>query len=233
MTLVFQDNFTEATTDTVITSHTPDTGTAWIEQFNDTGGGVINVLTADSAAVPDISAPNDEMVYLTDPAPTEADVTVQCVYFDFSSGGDDPFGVVARHQDDSNYLACGPIIRFQNPDLFLVECIAGTRTAIASYDAGINNGDGLKLTLVGTNATVATDTGSGFVDLSTETVTDDVVAGAGIFWGAVLHVTIHDVEANKKMASFQLDEFAGAGGLTVDEIISHFEKRRVNPIRLM
>ena len=212
MTLVFQDSFVSTTT-TALTSHTPDTGTSWVEQFNDTGGAaVINNNAADDAR-PSGNANDSAIVMITNPAPTAADVDVQLVIKDFSSGSSGPFGVVARYQDDDNYLALGPIIRFANPDMFLVECIAGTKTAIASYDAGANDGHAIKLEVVGTNARAYMDTGSGFVALGVAIpIADDVVGDAGMFWGNALHLSIYDVLSNKLVESFQLDEFASAGG---------------------
>ena len=212
MTLVFQDSFVSTTT-TALTSHTPDTGTSWVEQFNDTSGAaVINNNAADDARA-SANAVNAAIVMITNPAPTEADVDVQLVTKDFASGGTGPFGVVARYQDDDNYLALGTVIKFLNPDMFLVECIEGTRTAIASYDAGTDDGHAIKLEVVGTNARAYMDTGSGFFALGVAIpVADDVVGDAGMFWGNALHVATYDIINNKLVESFQLDEFASAGG---------------------
>ena len=222
MTLVFQDSFTNAGTVNVdIESHTPDTGTGWVEVINtgtitvevEPGGQVINQT----------NSPSDAYFAKTDPAASEADVDAIFEGVGDLSGSDDPVGVIARYQDANNYIGLARYRDSRSPDVYMFESVSGTITQLGSGVDATDRDNPFKLELRGSTAIMYEDTGSGFVALETVTVTGTLAGDAGLFIGNMTPVSTDDARNTYGLDFFQLDEFAsgGGGGSILPQMLQH------------
>jgi len=143
------DSFTEAGS-TILTSHTPDTGTGWTEVFDS------STATTDAtidAALDIARAGSDEnnmgQAYTAAPAPTG---TAQIIGFTLTAlvtdPGSMPVGVFARRTDNSNfyYLRVLPNPHAED-SLKLFKFVDGVATELATIDASLSTGDTFRLEL--------------------------------------------------------------------------------------
>jgi len=102
----FEDTFAD-TTGTLLVNHTPDTGTGWTEEFNDTGQTwQVRVNTAKFQT----GANNLGAVVSAQPDPTVVEYDVEATVVTNDSSLDDTFGLMARMgatAQDDNYNTRG------------------------------------------------------------------------------------------------------------------------------
>lgn len=142
-TVVFYDSFSE-TEDTALVSHTPDTGTGWVDVYNTTGGEWV-VYAANGWVALNVDANNTGIATRADPSPSSAEYDI---YVTLARGegvnekGTKPVGVFFRRVDNDNlYLFQQlPNAHAQNSQQ-LYRRADGVWTQLASADTSEADGD--------------------------------------------------------------------------------------------
>jgi hypothetical protein len=145
LTPVFQDSFTDADA-TLLGSHTPDLGTAWVNglnlaNFSISGNTCINAGAGTSYAVCDDIGSADQYVFIT---LTTISNTA---------------GLLYRYGDTSNFWSLYRTSGFFRLD----KNVAGTTTTLATSTTALSSGAKVKVEVVGNVHNVYNDTGSGWV----------------------------------------------------------------------
>lgn len=118
----FHDTFTD-TDDTLLSAHTPNTGTSWVKRFDDGSDADIQ-----SNAVEGTGGLSDGFIYEANVTYPSEDYEVR-VTIGNADTGDDTIHVIARYTDNNNMLA----IRM-NEDVFALHAkVAGTWTTVANW----------------------------------------------------------------------------------------------------
>lgn len=128
------DRFRDTST-TTLASHTPDhIGTAWTKQ---TGSGSDAMQTLNSSLVDALEGStgtlNASTTYTVTPAPSQADYDIYVPWGSHSGGigEDEPFWILGRWADSSNYYN-GGIYPGTGGDMVLCKTVSGTVTSLAS-----------------------------------------------------------------------------------------------------
>jgi len=199
MAVFFSDTFTDSN-GTVLDSHTPETGTGWIERNNDGSNMEIqsNEVTGDGG-LSDGALYTANATYPSD----DYDVTVQIGTAD---SGDDTFHVIARYTDNNNMLA----LRY-NEDVFaLHKKVAGTWTTISNQAGSVPvDGDRVGIRVSGNSAVILKNGSTVGGTVTLDSVLETGVAGVGIGGGAVNRVASDDV-SNQTITSFEIDNTGAA-----------------------
>jgi hypothetical protein len=206
----FSDTFTEATADTELSSHTPDTGSGWTELVNDTTSIIAQAdFTNDYAEVTN-SEDSKKIIYRADISggPSTANYSVSFTIVDIAPGADDGMGITGRMADASNmYGVTGSRSNTFKPELW--KLVAGTPTQLGTSANKGAAGETWELDMQGTAIR--------FVQASTEeiSVTDSSFSAAGhpgLHWGATF-VSTDDVTAGNRCDNFSVDVTAAGGGV--------------------
>ena len=151
--LKVSDDFTESS-DTAITSHTPNTGTSWTSEVNDTGN-ILNVNAAGDFLLWDgDGSSSTKAIFTSQPNPVLADygTSVKVPLVDFSAG--DKFWLVLRFADTSNYYGFGGSAGGGTPNLTIRKRVASSDTILASETVtNLASGDTMKFTVIGSTLT--------------------------------------------------------------------------------
>ncbi len=149
-TLFVSDDFTESS-DTLLTAHTPNIGTSWTQELNDTGN-VLNVNGAGDFLLWSADASSStKALFTSQPNPVLADygTSVKVPVVDFSAA--DKFWLVLRYADTNNYYGFGGSAGGGTPNLTIRKRVAGTDTILASETVtNLANDDFMKFTVKGT-----------------------------------------------------------------------------------
>ena len=205
MTVVFEDTFTEGS-DTVLESHSPDTGTGWTDVGADGIGAT--VIAATDHVECDSSNGSSQTGYTAIYTVGTPDYDVE---FDVlgEGAGDNPVGAFARYTDTSNYW----IYSLRNrggKDCRIVKFVAGVRTAVSDVDTDNTwTAETSKFELRG-------DALKGFFGAVEEvTVVDSahesVEGPGGLFWGD-FDFSTDDTDTNWQIDNFKITEAAAGGG---------------------
>ena len=145
-TVIFSDAMTEGA-DTILTSHTPDTGTAWVESVNTTTASNAYVFAATDTAGIDASENSKAVIMTVTPAPSGVnyDVELDVAALYSGAGTDDPMFVIGRYVDSSNFYAIQIKKNAINPNIELYKYVAGTATSLGTYNVNLTATDTLKL----------------------------------------------------------------------------------------
>lgn len=169
MAVIFQDAFT-GTSGTLVTAHTPNTGTSWTSLIFNGGGGEGIAISSNTADANSAGLSLSEGQLLTaDATYSSANYVVKCLY-STSDSGDDTFVLAARIQDANNMYAL-----VWNDDLFeLYKKVSGTWSLIGSdLGAVAVQGDTIQLVVNGTNVKTMTNS------VVRHNVTDSSISAAG------------------------------------------------------
>lgn len=198
-TVLVNDTFTEGS-DTVLSSHVPDTGTGWTQEANTTAGSVVNVIAAVDNIQLDVRGTNSHIIYSAQPDPTDRNYYVEMTLttVDFSAG--DKVFLILRYVDANNYYFFGGSVGGGTPNMKIYKVVAGTVTTLAS-DAvnNIVNGSIWRFQGIGTKLTAFLDT------VETISATDGTFSSpgkGGIGWGN-LAVALDDASVD-----WDLDDFS-------------------------
>ena len=217
MAVVFEDTFTEAS-DTVLESHTPDTGTGWtkldtIGMTVDAAGDFVNA-DSDSGGV--------SSAYTADYTVGDADYDVEWDFLSEGTGGDDSAGVIARRTDDVNHWTI-MIRNVQAVDAFLIKRVASTRTTVASADTdNVWTAETLKYELRGSTHKLffgATEELS-----ATDTAFENDLTGGGLYTGDYADAG-DDTDVLWHFDNFKITEVA-AGGDGIPLAMHHYKQMR-------
>jgi hypothetical protein len=212
-TTVGQDTFTEGS-NTALPLHTPDTGTSWTEA-HDPGGATITVSTGGYVAASGGANTNHNIHTITpNPAFSSADYDVSITVTQLLTGNTDkdPFLLIGRYADSSNYYAFG-VDGDTSKTYALFEKVGGTVTVHATAAITMAANDVLKFSLRGDTLKVYQNGGqlACAVDASLS-----AAGSAGLGWGNASGATwgsnLADVNVGWRLDSFLLDDFTGEGG---------------------
>lgn len=149
MAIFFSDTFTEVS-DTELSLHTPDLGTAWAQVITGTTR-TFTVLgaTDDCASSISASSGNNEILYLATPLPASADVDVEFEITSLHTGGTSTSGIVglvARSDGADTYYATGIRSNSGGSIIQLMKFISGVLTEIdTQVTPTVNIGDVIRL----------------------------------------------------------------------------------------
>lgn len=206
MALIFKDLFTEASVDTALASHTPDTGTSWTETINNTTSSVVQAIAATDRCKVSVTQGSREIIHSADVsyATNEYDIEVKQPVVD-AVGTDDPFHLLGRMTATNNHY--GLAIRRSAANTATYEIfkkVAGTVTSLASSTVALANDDDSKFEI--------RDAAKKGFNNSSEIVstTDNVLTAtgkAGLGYGDV-YIGGHDVEGAWELDDFRVTEVA-------------------------
>ena len=149
--LQMMDEFFEESVDAELNLHTADTGEAWTEE-EASGTSNVHTDTDNSTMEADVDV-SDLITYSVDLVPTSAEYFIE-IYFDrnaLTSSTDDPFWLMGRFADTSNYYFSGTYVGGAAADKKMFKNVATTVTELATGDAGDPRGSQMKFELL--NAT--------------------------------------------------------------------------------
>jgi hypothetical protein len=200
---VFSDAFNE-TTNTLLTAHTPDLGTGWVlEEDNTAGANSVSVIASQDDIQAAINSNSGRFFYRVNPSPTAANTRqTLLVVNEGPSGTDDPIWLVARWKSFSEYYMAGCWQEFSANGFAIIRkhpsFNSGNPSVIGSYTADdVHDGDTIRFTVNGSNLImerITAASGPGFVELINVTNTDVAGSGAcGIAWGAYGVSTTDDI----------------------------------------
>lgn len=210
MTVIFQDAFTEASTDTVLASHTPTpTGTAWANE-EQTGTPEIEAVAASDTATPNASSNSNRTLYSCTPAPSVDNYDVEVTFPVLAVGADSAAFLLGRFTDTSNYYGCLTYIGSAAADKKLYKNVAGTVTEIASGDNGLTASDVIRFEVrTGTQELFQND--SSIISGSDTALTSIGKAGLGV---GNAFVSTDDINTLWEFDGFTVTEqVSGSGGL--------------------
>lgn len=212
-TTVGQDTFTEGS-NTALTLHTPDTGTAWTEA-HDPGGATATVNAAGYVAL-SAGANSNHVIYTITPNPglssADYDVSITVTQLVTAQSDKDPVMLIGRYADSSNYYAFG-VDGDTSKTYALFEKVGGTVTVLSTAAITMAANDVLKFSLRGDTLKVYQNGGqvACAVDASLS-----AAGSAGLAWGNAAGATwgssLGDAATGWRLDSFLLDDFTGEGG---------------------
>lgn len=205
MATVVNDTFTESS-NTALTSHTPDTGTGWTQIYNNMTSGYAQVNATTDYCEPTANENNKGLAYASSPDPASAEYDVTVVMGTAHPAAETytkPFGVFGRHDgtaDDRYILQVLPDSHTQNAyQLYKVD--GGVETQLASVDGTTVAGDEFKLEVRNASKKVYKN---GSEILSS---TDNVLTAAGkvgIAWGSWCPGGAH-VDVDSRFTSYKVE----------------------------
>ena len=216
MAIVVEDNFNiPAGPDVHLSDHIATvTGGQWA-LFDNTTFVILEIQAVDDYVEPSSNASSGREIYASKPDPTEADVDVQVEMQQVDSNSDDdPFFVFARATDTDNLISLGAYRNSVNNNFQIHEKVSGVDSLIASANATISGGDKIKLELRGTTAKGYHDSGSGFVEILSGTVTGAAAGACGLGVGNLWSGN-DDVRRLWHFDNYLVEEFAAGGGGTI------------------
>lgn len=197
-TLVFNDAFT-ATDGTAITSHTPNTGTSWVEVI-DVDGAQDILINSNLADASDCGL-SDGILVRANATYNSADYYVQMSNPTVDTG-DDTTVIAIRIQDANNMYA----MHYIDGQGILYEKVTGTWTALESVQSNANITSGNIIYLEANGSTISWGYGDRNAGTHTEitSLTDTSISAAGyggFGFGAVIN-------ASNDCSAQQVDNFA-------------------------
>lgn len=191
MSVIFSDSFTEAA-NTPLTSHTPETGTGWVEVFNTTGTGYLVVTAATDSVGASADINSSGAGCRSNPSPSSAEYDVQATMSadeGAAETGTKPTGFFFRWIDNDNsyFLFHYPNAHANNAEN-LYKRVGGTNTLLASVDVTEAAGNVYKLEVRDATKKLYIN---GSEVLSTS---DNALTGAGacgLFVGGAFGITGH------------------------------------------
>ncbi len=214
----YTDTFTEGS-NTVLTSHTPDSGGTWTGLLDTTAGASVpTVFSATGVLSPSANSNSNRVASTVSWTPATADYDVTMVA-DGVSAGDDAFWIIARCTDASNFYAA--VFYGGATTCYIIEVVAGVVADLTSGAATIANGDSLKFELIGTALKVYQNA------VQILSVTDASLASAGkvgIGFGNI-RTALDDVNTSVDITSFVLTDIVG-GSSVVPIVLSQYRRRR-------
>ncbi len=147
MAIIFQDTFTESS-DTILGSHTPDTGTSWTNIFQKLGSETLKVNSTDDTCVRETGSTSGGVLYTADVTYSTADYEVYATIESVETT-DDYHLILARVQDSNNMYA----VEFHEDRFRILKCVSGSWSILDNADAAniLVNGDVVKLKVEGTS----------------------------------------------------------------------------------
>lgn len=140
MTKIVEDSFTEGS-NTNLDAHTPDVGTGWTLEFDDTSPTQTLVVFA---SVDQLAASADQadtgLFYSSQPNPTVTEYDVSIVFVNGDGGAGDQAGLVGRYTDSDNWYCAGISRPASATDSRIYKRVTSTTTLIASGDLGGSSG---------------------------------------------------------------------------------------------
>ncbi len=129
-TTIFHDAFTEASADTELSSHTPDTGTGWSLIFRDDSADKINAVASSDSAKPNASQANRGVIYSANGTYPSADYEASVKIVAGFTGTNRGY-LIVRMTDQENMYA----LRFSTGATAtrLYKKVSGTWTALGSF----------------------------------------------------------------------------------------------------
>ncbi len=146
-TTAVSDSFTESA-NTVLTSHSPDTGTGWTEVYDSSPSGDDATVVATEDIVRAGSSVNDVgQAYTAQPAPAGVDQDISIAIDTLiSDTGTKPFGLFGRRTDNSNFYHVQILPNeHSEASVKLWKFVSSVDTELGSYDATLAVGDIIKL----------------------------------------------------------------------------------------
>lgn len=215
MATIFLDHFTEVVADTALESHTPDTGTSWSK----VGATQLDAVASIDRcrATGNTTAGSAGALYTISPAPTTDGVDVYTtVVAGMTTGGvDDPFFLIARYTDSSNYLLVGSYQNGNTSNLKILKNIAGVVSSLATADFDLTANDVFKAEVRGAASAVTVSLKVNGVERLALAATDLSALtgkGAGFGMGNISGTATDDVNAAWQFDDYTVDEIAAAAG---------------------
>lgn len=145
-TTIFQDHFTEPSSDTDLGSHTPDTGTSWTKVWGTDAASKFQVKQASDELGTGGSVANSGALYSADVTYPDADYAAQVKIVSGLTGTNRVY-LIVRMQDQENMYA----LRFTTGGTAtrLYKKVSGTWTALGSFVADPADGDTVRVEVVG------------------------------------------------------------------------------------
>lgn len=218
MGVIFLDNFTEATTDTNLDSHTPDTGTSWVLD----GGSATVTLQALQATDTMGASGNESGVskgYYGQPDPSTADYDIEFTFAAVDTGSANRyFFVLGRWVDQNNYYALG--VRptgHASSSLDLRKRAASSNSSLGNYDAALAASTAIKIEFRTNSQKVYVD-GVERITATDSALTD--AGGYGVYWGRDPGNSFAggNIHSNWRIDGFTVTEPA-AGGIAVATVV--------------
>lgn len=183
MAVTILDTFTEASL-TALTAHTPDTGTGWTEEFNDTSGlKILEIKAGSGVADATASEVNDGIIVTAQPDPVEVEYDLEQTWSGVEAlGAVDWAALFARFADTDNFYVAVGAGSANASSIRLAIRSGGTTTELTSGDQDPVAGDVWKFEIRDAAKKFYIDSGAGYVEvLSTDN--NDITTAGKAGWG--------------------------------------------------
>jgi hypothetical protein len=207
MPAFFNDTFTEASTDTELSLHPPDTGTSWTRLWTDGANPRYSAIAANDRCKCSTTGNDSGVVYTADASYPSANYEVQATWTGGSAFLTRPLYLIARLQDIENMYA----LRLANvaSGVQLYKKVSGTWTALGSaITVAINSV--VKLSVNGTAIKVYDD-GVEVISVTDSDISAAGKAGLGVGGGAELVTSTDDANGSSEWDDFSVTDLGGGG----------------------
>jgi hypothetical protein len=212
---IFNDTFTEASSDTDLPSHTPDTGTSWTDQWHTATTCKLTAIAASDTAKAANTVANSGVMYSANATYSTADYEVSCKIVAGFTGSNRGY-LLLRFQDTLNMYA----LRFTTGATVtrMYKNVAGTWTGLGSFLTDPAVGDTIKFRVSGTTLTWYKNG----VLQDTQTATDISAAGkAG--WamggGANLAASSDDILNTNEIDNFLVQDLTSSAFIAAPPVM--------------
>lgn len=212
---VVSDTFTEAS-DTDLTSHTPDTGSAWV-QVAILGTTKLRVIAATDVLGAAGSATGNGELCKSQPSPSGADYDAALRVTAVDTGSASRFWRIHGRMtdgDNSYFVELAPTGHANN-DVTLYKIVSGTKTSLATVDTGLAANDIITLSMSGTTIRVLKN---GAQILS---VTDSALSAAGDAGISAGKYNANIGTANINSSSWAFDDYSVTEAAPAGALLTH------------
>ena len=204
----FNDTFTEASIDTELSLHTPDTGTSWTRLWSDGANPRYSAIAATDRCKCSTTGNDSGVVYTADVTYPSANYEVETTWVGGSGFATRPLYLIARLQDIENMYA----LRLANvaSGVQLYKKVAGTWSTLGSA-VTIATGSVVKLSVNG-SAIKVYDDGVEVISVTDSSISAAGKAGLGVGGGAELVTSTDDANGSSEWDAFSITDLGGGGG---------------------
>lgn len=213
------DSFVEAS-DTLLSSHVPDTGNQWVAVATSSTQH-LQVVAATDRLSADANSSNNGEFCKSQPSPTSADYDVQITIVTVDAAGTTPrtWRIHGRMPDANNgyYVEWYPTTDVSDNDTNIYKIVGGTRTQLATVDTGLVDGDIFRFEINDLAKTLYKN-GTSILTSSDNTIT--AAGEAGISAGAYNANVVGNINNSWKFDDFSVTEFGASGPDDMPRILS-------------
>lgn len=220
-TVIFQDNYVEPTTNTLLDAHTPDVGTGYTLLFQDASGPTLAAIAASDTGKCLTGATNLGAIYTCNTTYLSADYEIQLTVVALSATDARPLLMGVRAQDVDNMY--GVRMKDIASGYQMYKKVAGTWSTLGSA-VTIADGSVVKLQMIGTALKLFDD------GIEVASATDSDITLAGEAWlavggGAELVAAGDDANTTTEFDTLTVTDVAAAPSANANLLSGKFEMK--------